>query len=362
MPEGGSQVRGAHLVGSVPLPTADAVFRSAGALMGDRLRRFPDGEVGRPWLRWQFPNFADQPMFEQLPPDPGDAARGRPPRPQVRLRPGVQADAIRFGPLGYATAAGTSYAIFRRLRDEGVLPARSRFLVTMPTPLAPVDQFVVPEDQEAVEPAYEACMLAEVDEIVSAIPAGDLGFQWDAAKEMLMWDDALPAPYGGPARFGDLRQGIIDRIARISGRLPEPVELGYHLCYGDAGHRHLKEPDDTARATDLANAILAAVRRPVQWMHIPVPRERSDDAYFAPLRDLRLRPETELYLGLVHYTDGVEGTRRRIAAAQKVVPAFGVATECGFGRRPPETIPDLMRIHAAVAAPVWETPAPAAPR
>jgi hypothetical protein len=29
-----------------------------------------------------------------------------------------------------------------------------------------------------------------------------------------------------------------------------------------------------------------------------------------------------------------------------------VATECGFGRRPPETVPDLLRIHAAVAAPV----------
>jgi len=31
---------------------------------------------------------------------------------------------------------------------------------------------------------------------------------------------------------------------------------------------------------------------------------------------------------------------------------FGVATECGLGRRPPETIPDLLRIHSEVAAPV----------
>ena len=70
-----------------------------------------------------------------------------------------------------------------------------------------------------------------------------------------------------------------------------------------------------------------------------------------PLRDLRLHPETELYLGLVHATDGAEGTRRRIATAQRVVAEFGVATECGMGRRPPETIPALLRTHAEVAGP-----------
>ena len=85
---------------------------------------------------------------------------------------------------------------------------------------------------------------------------------------------------------------------------------------------------------------------------MPVPRSRTDPAYFAPLKDLRLGPETELYLGLVHFTDGAEGTRKRIKVAQKVVANFGVATECGFGRRDPATIPDLMCIHARVAGPL----------
>ena len=82
---------------------------------------------------------------------------------------------------------------------------------------------------------------------------------------------------------------------------------------------------------------------------MPVPRDRADDAYFAPLAGLRLRPETELCLGLVHHTDGVEGTRRRLATARKHARAFSIATECGFGRRKPETIPELLRIHAAAA-------------
>jgi hypothetical protein len=82
---------------------------------------------------------------------------------------------------------------------------------------------------------------------------------------------------------------------------------------------------------------------------MPVPRDRSDDAYFAPLKNLRLKSETELSLGLVHHTDGVAGTRKRLAAAEKLIKNFSLATECGFGRRRPETIPELLRIHAEVA-------------
>jgi hypothetical protein len=81
---------------------------------------------------------------------------------------------------------------------------------------------------------------------------------------------------------------------------------------------------------------------------MPVPRGRDDDAYYAPLAELRLRAETKLYLGLIHLSDGVEGTRRRMSTAAKFVSDFGVATECGFGRRPPNTISDLLAIHAAL--------------
>src|SRR5947209_2728999 len=111
------------------------------------------------------------------------------------------------------------------------------------------------------------------------------------------------------------------------------------------------EPENTSKLVDVANGISAGLKRSLNWISMPVPRNRSDDAYFAPLKNLQLHPETELYLGLVHFTDGVEGTRRRIEAAQRVVADFGVATECGLGRRPPETIPDLLRIHSEVAAP-----------
>jgi len=89
----------------------------------------------------------------------------------------------------------------------------------------------------------------------------------------------------------------------------------------------------------------------IDWLHMPVPRGRSDEAYFAPLRHLRLHPGTRLYLGLVHYTDGVEGARKRLMAAEKVVSDFGIATECGFGRRPrAQDIRELLGLHAQIAA------------
>ena len=120
--------------------------------------------------------------------------------------------------------------------------------------------------------------------------------------------------------------------------MPPDVPLGYHLCYGDVQHRHFKEPADAGRLVRVANALAASLGRPLNWIHLPVPPERFDEAYYAPLRELRLRPETGLYLGVVHHTDGVEGTRRRMAVARQFVSGFGVATEsAGVAARPPPT-------------------------
>ncbi len=100
---------------------------------------------------------------------------------------------------------------------------------------------------------------------------------------------------------------------------------------------------------EFANRVSQNIKRPVQLVHMPVPRNRADNAYFEPLKRLALRPETELCLGLVHYTDGIEGTKKRLAAAKKYIGNFSIATECGFGRRDPRTISELLRIHAEVA-------------
>jgi hypothetical protein len=92
------------------------------------------------------------------------------------------------------------------------------------------------------------------------------------------------------------------------------------------------QPVDAARMTELANMIARVVKREITFLHMPVPIDRTDDAFYAPLDALQLAPATELYLGLVHATDGVEGTMRRIALARKHVAQFGIASECGIAR------------------------------
>jgi methionine synthase II (cobalamin-independent) len=204
---------------------------------------------------------------------------------------------------------------------------------------------MVSEGWAMVQPAYDRAMVAELDRIASGIPHDELAIQWDVAVEFGLLEGVAFTSYA------HVKTEIIDQLVRLGNQVPVDAELGYHLCYGDAGHKHFVEPEDTTKLVDVANGISAGLGRSLNWISMPVPRDRSDDAYFAPLKHLQLHPETELYLGLVHFTDGVEGTRRRIEAAQRVVADFGVATECGFGRRPSETIPELLRIHSEVAAP-----------
>jgi hypothetical protein len=129
------------------------------------------------------------------------------------------------------------------------------------------------------------------------------------------------------------------------------VELGFHLCYGDLDAKHFVDPTDATKMVEMANLIVGSVPRSITWMHMPVPIDRSDPAFFAPMANLQLGPETELYLGLVHAQDGVEGTLRRIEAARGSVKDFGIASECGISRgRDPNLALDFIKTYAGAAA------------
>lgn len=334
-----------HFVGSLGMADAETVFRTLAEIVGDGAKRYTDGEHGgrARWIRYQFNVMERTPGLEvekdYVPP----ASGGNPSRPYFMTRDGVEASEIEFGALGYADEAIASFELFSRLKADGTIPSATRFQVSLPTPVAVLWGFIAPEQRVALEPAYEKAMSAEVAKITAAIPADELAIQWDVCQETLAQDGALEL------YFDDTFDGSVARACRMSALVPEPAELGIHLCYGDPGHKHIQEPVDTGTCVQLASAIVATCPRPVNWIHLPVPRERDDDAYFAPLSDLKLGPETELVLGLVHHTGGVDATTRRMETAHRHVKDFGIATECGFGRRDPETIAELLRIHAAAA-------------
>ncbi|GAA5147754.1 hypothetical protein GCM10023321_09010 [Pseudonocardia eucalypti] len=340
-----SQPQGAHLVGSVPMDTTEEVLRAAGENLRGHLRRVPDGETGERegWVAFQAGVFARHPDITTVPRGDGGYAAAL---PTYQLRDGADPAGIDLRPLGYADAAEASYRTFRQLREQGVLGERTRFLVSLPTPVASVASFVTAADQPRLEPAYQAALFAEMRRIQNAIPAADLAIQCDVAVEVAMWEGlgGIFTPW-----FEPVREGTMDRIGQMMAQVDEGVELGVHLCYGDYEHRHYVQPKDTAVLTELGNGLFARATRPLNWLHLPVPKDRDDDAYFAPLAELRLPAATELYLGLVH-ADDTEGTRRRITTALGVRPRFGVATECGMGRTPRAEVPGLFRQLADVSA------------
>ena len=344
--------RGALLTGSVNFDDAEKTMRTVAEILGAHVARIPDGEVGKRfhWIMFQPDVLGQAPGIERVGAEPIPFAAGLDARP-LRIADGIDPAGVELPPLGYADAARESYALFTRLREEGAIPAGIRFQVSLPTPVAVISSFFSGEDRIAIEPVYADALLGELEQILEEIPHQDLAIQWDVASEMGILEGA--SGYGTVMQgwwTGGVLGGIVARLAALVDAVPPEVEVGIHLCYGDAGEKHFVEPADTANLVRLANAVLAAAGREPSWLHLPVPISRDDEAYFAPLAELADVPE--LYLGLVHREDGAEGARARIAAAQKVLERpFGVATECGIGRAPEGTTEGILRTHAEVSDP-----------
>lgn len=149
--------------------------------------------------------------------------------------------------------------------------------------------------------------------------------------------------------FALVKEGLLQRVFRFAAAVDEGVALGFHLCYGDLGHKHFVEPKDAAVLVEIVNAILKGTTRPVNWIHLPVPKSRVDSAYFSPLTQLQ-SSSTKLYLGLLH-PDDEEGTRERIKAAAGFVGTFGLATECGLRRSSLAELDSILWIAKRVKGP-----------
>jgi hypothetical protein len=199
----------------------------------------------------------------------------------------------------------------------------------------------------AAEKAYRKALLSELEEIQRQIPHNELAITWDVVQAVLTWED--PENKYIKQFFADPKADFLHSLVELGQAVAPDVELGFHLCYGSQDHKHALEPHDLTACATITNEIAAKLDRRIDYVHMPVPRERTDDAYFKPLALLDRKRIGEVYLGLVHYTDGVEGARRRIEGAEKYLPEFGIAAECGFGRRPThQDVMRLIKLHADI--------------
>jgi hypothetical protein len=337
-----------HFVGSIPLPDAETVFRTLAESTGAYLRRLPDGETGirKTWIRFLQQVLADNPAIEvaaDVPPFKFTQWDGKLLReiPRLRVKPGATPDSKTLE-AGYADMAIGSWNLYEQLQKAGVIPATVKFQISLPTPIAPTYNNMVPSDRPRLLPLLTQHFIGEVAKIAAAIPNDRIAVQWDVCQEVLAWEGYYEA---GPV---DFRSETIDVLTRIGEAVPGAIELGYHLCYGSPADEHCVQPKDMAIMVEIANATSAGVARPIQFFHMPVPKGRTDDAYFAPLDNLRLHPETDLYLGLIHYDDPA-GDTTRLAAARRHTSVGGVATECGMARGDPARLPSLLAAHVRAA-------------
>jgi hypothetical protein len=346
-----------HFNGSVNLSDGETVMREIASHIPTGVRRVTDGETGERgyWILYQTQKFERMPEFELLGSEqPFGVESDAPEYPQLRLAEGASAEDIDWPNLGYADEYSKSFEIFERLQDEGTIPAETRFQMQYPTPLASVAATFVPEDLPAVVASYARALFADLDRVLARLPHDRVAVQWDVAVEFGLLEDAFGI--GHPVPLEQILPGLVQCVDQV----PSDVPVGVHLCYGDYDHQHFKEPQSLQMQVNVLNALAAGAKRPPCWASFTVPQGRVGAEYFAPLSDLAVGPDTELYFSLVPYhpENQPEGTTATqighidAALAQSSAGAreWGVSTECGMGRVETGNVPRLLDLHHEIIA------------
>jgi hypothetical protein len=344
-----------HFNGSVNLPDGETVMREISSRIPVGVRRMTDGETGDRgyWIMFQIQKFLQMPEFEPV--TVGKAyqtSSDAPEMPRLRLAEGADAATINWPNLGYADEYAKSFATFDRLQKDGTIPSGVRFQMQYPTPLASMAGTIMPQDLPAVAASYEPALFADLDKALGGVPHDRCAVQWDVAVEFGLLEGAM-----GPGSQLPLDQ-ITPGLARCVDRVPADVPVGLHLCYGDYGHQHFKQPESVRMQVELVNAIVSTAERPINFVSFTVPQGRSDADYFAPLRDLTAGAETELYFALVPYhpdeqADGTTGAQAEhidavLAKSRAGSRDWGICTECGMGRVAADDVPKLLDLHRVI--------------
>jgi hypothetical protein len=369
------RLKGVHLVGSVPLKETREVFYKVCSVLGENLRRIPDGETGlrKNWIMFQVPFLLKSGYFVFKHPFPkvvsffhqifivliekewfrafakhfeartkkGDFKNTL---PLLRFKDDVfknyKEDEIILD-TKYDYFALKSFEVFRKMKEKGEIASHVKFQVSLPTPYSSMLMFVDPKSHELYFKVYQRALLKALDNILKSIDHKELSIQWDVCQEVLA--------YEGYFEKGALfyKKSIKEMLSHFGDHIPEQVDIGYHFCYGSPppSALHIMNPKNMSIMVEMAGDILSTIRRKVDWFHMPVPKDRCDDAYFAPLKNLTLSKETILYLGLIHDNDD-KGNYQRVLKAFEYYQSFGLSSECGWGRVEQRRIPNFLTSHA----------------
>ena len=138
------------------------------------------------------------------------------------------------GPLetGYDKVAIESYATFKRLKEEDVVPSATRFQVSIATPPNTLTPFVQRPFQAKVEPLYQDALYRNMRTLQDSIPHKELAIQIDLAVDTAFWEANMFVPWFGDGDQEKVKGYIVDYILRMIGQVEQDVEVGLHNCYG----------------------------------------------------------------------------------------------------------------------------------
>src|SRR5262245_29125716 len=194
------------LVGSLPADSTGSALRQASEFFGDLVFALPDGETGprAAWVGYERERLMKpNPAFElvEATASPTGIPRHAYETPIFQVRDGAE---IRWDTWPRIDDAIASYATFRALRDEGVVPAGVRFQVSLPFPSSALNALKVDFvwDYSAADPAYEDLVRRELERLTSTIPPDELALQWDVCYEVQDIEGVVAWMSGGDAAWG----------------------------------------------------------------------------------------------------------------------------------------------------------------
>ncbi len=125
---------------------------------------------------------------------------------------------------------------------------------------------------------------------------------------------------------------MCEPAAEICSAIPADVAVGFHSCFGTLDGWPSRSPADLTGTVLLLNAACGASGRPVDFVHFPTTRS-EDERYFHPLGELAVGG-ARVYVGAIHHDHGRGGLGAQLDLVRRVLPEFGLAAPCGWGRAP----------------------------
>ncbi|MBA8796073.1 hypothetical protein FHX74_003714 [Friedmanniella endophytica] len=325
--------RAAHLVGSLPGATAAEAMATALDVLGPHLRSIPDGETGerRNWVISIVESLRDHPDLELVRQghwtDYDDL-------PRLRVRPGHRLYGANLD-FGHVAAVRDSYPALEELRTQHGRPDLA-FQSGVPGDFDLAMFTLGPVGALTNRRPFTEATLTEIRGVAAATRP-DTVFQIEVPVELVLLTKLPPrARPAAAARFG----AVIAGLAQAS---PAGTRFGLHLCLGDMNNRPFGTMGDVSPLVLLSNAVTRRWPdgRPLEYVHAPfaaadqpAPVGAGHEAYYAPLRDLRLPSGTRFVAGFAHESqDLADQLRIRTLVDELVGRPVDVAAACGLGRR-----------------------------